>query len=168
MDKYSLFWFLNLLGWWHHRNDLFILYYIYIILFIQDHIYIYNILYMYTGLHILWCEHVSSRIAGSRLFLNEHSDIIHFTQINMHHSNLPFVCCCRYNHPVQFDWPVQHSVWEEYHTSHEWISMVYTKFCYVTRTILLQNQFALASVNAWRLWHLQTLSTAFIVLAIGK
>ena len=95
MDKYSLFWFSNLLGWWHHRNDLFILYYIiYIILFIQDHIYMYNILY--TGLHILWCEHVSSRIASSRLFLNEHSDIIHFTQINMHHSNLPFVCCCRY------------------------------------------------------------------------
>ena len=43
------------------------LYYIInIILFIQNHIYIYNILY--TGLHILWCEHVSSRIAGSRLF----------------------------------------------------------------------------------------------------
>ena len=68
-------------------------YIIYIMLFIQDHIYIYNILY--AGHHILWCEHVSSRIAGSRLFLNEHSDIIHFTQINMHHSNLPFVCCCR-------------------------------------------------------------------------
>ena len=44
----------------------YIIYIIYIILFIQDHIYIYNILY--TGLHILWCEHVSSRIAGSRLF----------------------------------------------------------------------------------------------------
>ena len=45
------------------------LYYIInIILFIQDHIYIYIYNILYTGLHILWFEHVSSRIAGSMLF----------------------------------------------------------------------------------------------------
>ena len=45
------------------------LYYIYYIIYTGPYLYIdniYNILY--TCLHILWCEHVSSRIAGSRLF----------------------------------------------------------------------------------------------------
>ena len=42
-------------------------YIIYIILFIQDHIYIYNILY--TGLHILWCEHVSSSARAPRVIV---------------------------------------------------------------------------------------------------
>ena len=55
-------------------------------------------------IYIIYCIQVftfcgvSTSAAGSLVlgfFLNEHSDIIHFTQINMHHSNLPFVCCCR-------------------------------------------------------------------------